>query len=46
MGAYGNTKEAATTATCVALSADITGDCKVNTADLLQLRTQWLKTCP
>jgi len=46
MGAYGNTTEAATTATCVALSADITGDCKVNTADLLALRTQWLKTCP
>ncbi len=46
MGAYGNTKEAATTTTCVALTADTNGDCRVNNADLLTLRGQWLKTCP
>jgi len=46
MGAYGNTNEAATTTTCVALTADTNGDCRVNNADLLTLRGQWLKPCP
>jgi len=46
MGAHGNTKQAQVTASCAALSADVTGDCKTNTADLLTLRAQWLKRCP
>jgi len=46
MGGWGNTAEAAITPAHAAITADINGDCKVNTSDLLQLRAQWLQHYP
>jgi len=46
MGVWGNTPEAEITPAHAAITADINSDCRVNSADLLALRQQWLRSYP